>query len=74
MPRWASRITLEVTKVKVERLHDMTQADVEAEGFSTLMDLRNAWQTIYAKKPGLRWLMNPWVWAVSFPRHHGDRR
>ncbi len=81
MPRDASRITLEVTEVRVERLQDISEADAQAEGCAmecmtpTGDDSGSAihgpggyialWESING--PG-SWEANPWVWAVSFRR------
>lgn len=76
MPRWASRILLEVTDVRVERLQDISEADALAEGIEAPLSpdrdsrrelaiwrYRQLWEQING--PG-SWDANPWVWAISF--------
>ncbi len=78
MPRWASRITLEVTSVRVERLQDISEADALAEGvnvhpdhhgkprtsiYSPVQAYADLWDQINGAGS---WAANPWVWAVSF--------
>lgn len=79
MPRAASRITLEVSSVRVERLQDISEADALAEGWQRRTDVadpevhRDAardwymdlWESING--PG-SWALNPWVWCVEFRR------
>lgn len=75
MPRWASRITLEITGVRVKRLQDISEADAVAEGVTAGkyhgLDRANAraysylWESING--PG-SWDANPWVWVVEFQR------
>ncbi|GHC19212.1 hypothetical protein [Aidingimonas halophila] len=78
MPRWASRITLEVTDVRVERLQDISDADAAAEGIGfhgcmgipgdkswLRMHFQQLWEDING--PG-SWGANPIVWAYSFQR------
>jgi hypothetical protein len=68
MPRWASRITLEVLKVRVERLQDIRSADVVAEGCAFASDLdyyRQIWNGLHGKGA---WEKNPWVWVIEFRR------
>ncbi len=78
MPRWASRITLEVTGVRVERLHDISADDCIAEGIEPAhfgdaseetMFVRSAYFALWDSINGDgSWMANPWCWAVSFRR------
>lgn len=80
MPRWASRITLEVTGVRVERVQDISVADAIAEGvnihpdhhskppesiYSPVQAYRDLWESINGPES---WEANPWVWVVEFKR------
>jgi len=74
MPRWASRITLEVERVRVERVQDIGDDSCEAEGVSLANAsipgyLRKRFQTLWDSinsKRGFSWSYNPWVWVVYF--------
>lgn len=80
LPAWASRLTLEVTGVRVERLQDISDADAEAEGCQPRQPLtasgivipgqwrlgyRDLWEQLHG--PG-SWDANPFVWVVEFKR------
>ena len=74
MPRWASRLTLTVTDVRVERLQGISTADAEAEGVerngkSFVGAYACLWDAING--PGA-WDANPWVVAVSFDVRKGN--
>lgn len=74
MPRWASRILLEITDVRVERLNDISECDAKAEGAPTECTLigdkhypgfRSLWKSIYGNDS---WQASPWVWVIEFKR------
>lgn len=84
MPRAASRITLEVTGVRVERLQDISAADAIAEGIEAEGDEwrdylmphtqccltpRSSYRTLWESIHGPgSWDANPWVWVIEFRR------
>lgn len=84
MPRWASRLNLEITDIRVERLQDISVDDAKAEGWGGYSD---SWmegdndlgvtgsgpKTWYRKlwktiNGPDSWAANPWVWVVEFKR------
>lgn len=80
MPRWAARMLLEVTRVHVERLHDISDDDAEADGADFWFNEQNPdhpeppasscaykllWESINGKGS---WALNPFVWVYQFPK------
>jgi hypothetical protein len=81
MPRHASRITLEITDIWVERVQDITWEDAVDEGISTVdLDIppqcstilfHDLWNSINEKR-GYSWESNPYVWVIEFKRMSHD--
>jgi hypothetical protein len=81
MPRWASRLSLKITDVRLEQLQSIRPGDIGEEGLPvdyTVPDhpwaleteqreaFKALWDGLNAKKAP--WAKNPWVWAITFAR------
>lgn len=77
MPRWASRLTLTLTDVRVQRVQEIIAEDCEAEGVHFERDalapaeliisrFRDLWNSIHGPTA---WNDNPWVCALTFDVH-----
>ncbi len=89
MPRWASRVTLEIVRVRVERLQDISEEDARAEGINGIYPAGSDELTYINGPGGYHWLWdslhgkgawdkNPWVWVIEFkkvrPVSMGDKQ
>jgi hypothetical protein len=74
MPRWASRITLEIKSIRVEKLQEISAEDIDEEGVSEswwpdsnrFAQWQQGWDKINGKRKGCSWADNPWVWVLEF--------
>ena len=77
MPRWACRILLEITNVRVERLKSISDGDAIREGCSTAdMKSGDCVADVFARLCASiygsdSWKTNPWVWVIEFKRVEG---
>lgn len=84
MPRWASRIQLEITGARVERLNAISEDDAMAEGMDDGTSaaaiavgwfekpqraFQRLWERLYGEDS---WASNPWVWVIEFKRVEGS--
>ncbi|HDR9093332.1 hypothetical protein QZM46_17465 [Burkholderia vietnamiensis] len=90
MPRWASRITLEITRVHAERLQAISESDARAEGVTIEEHHMRGYCAGACRPPSIRafhdlwdslnaarghgWDANPWVWVIQFRRIDGPEK
>lgn len=65
MPYWASRLILEITDIRIERVQDITLGDSLKEACNGPMDFAIDWMSKHGEG---EWFINPWVWVIEFKK------
>jgi hypothetical protein len=73
MPKDAARLFLKVTNVRKERLHDISEQDLRAEGINSTIGyyplmlemFEEIWNNIHCDNA---WNQNPFVWVIEFKK------
>lgn len=79
MPRWASRLTVDVTGIRVDRVQNISEEDAKAEGVEAsetvelqgglpcyTLPYQKVWTSLHGIDNPAAWDSNPWVWVVEF--------
>lgn len=79
MPRWASRLTLEIISITAQQLRGMMISDCEAEGVRSvgdhtcLLDEYEVRWNAYNSRRGYPWHPDLWTWVVQIKKVQGDQ-
>ncbi len=61
-----SRVWLEITSVRLERIKSISKDDIRSEGFKSKKKFSELWNKFYGEMTGYSWEENPLVWVIKF--------